>query len=124
LKTLVESGVIDYIAMDIKNTPQKYAQTMGFPDYDVSPIEDSINFLLSDTVPYEFRTTVVREFHTCDDLLTIAQWIPGARKYVLQGFVDSDGVIQRGLSGYNKQEMEQFLGELKQTLHIVELRGY
>jgi len=123
LKNLAESGRLDYVAMDIKNTPEKYPQTIGLPEYDVSPIEESIAFLCSGAIPYEFRTTVVRRFHTQDDLLTIARWISGADKYFLQGFVDSGEVLQSGLTAYSKAEMQRLLNSVKKELPVTELRG-
>jgi len=123
LKKLIESGQVDYIAMDVKNTPEKYAITTGLPDVDISAVKKSIDILLLSRVPYEFRTTVVREYHTVEDLVSIAQWISGARKYYLQGFINSEGVLKSGLSGYSNVEMHQFLDSVKAVLPSAELRG-
>jgi len=123
LAELIDSGQIDYIAMDIKNTPGKYARTIGLPGFDVNIIEDSIRLLLSCNIPYEFRTTVVREFHTVEDLVSVAQWISGAERYYLQGFVDSDGVLFGGLNGYSKEEMQDFVQRVNAVFPGVELRG-
>jgi len=123
LKELALSSRLDYVAMDIKNTPEKYPQTIGLPDYDVSPIEESIAYLCSGAIPYEFRTTVVRSFHTQQDLLTIARWISGAEKYFLQGFVDSGEILQSGLTAYSKAEMQSLLDSVKKELPVAELRG-
>ena len=124
LKKLVSSGTIDYIAMDIKNTPEKYAQTIGLNEYDISAVEESISFLCAGAVSYEFRTTVVREFHTADELESIARWIVDAQKYYLQGFVDTGDILKSGYSGYSKQEMLDFTGKLREILPATELRGY
>ena len=124
LKELIESGLIDYVAMDIKNTPEKYAMTAGIPDIDISAIEESVKILLSGIAAYEFRTTVVREFHTGEDLMSIAQWVSGARKYFLQRFVNSDGVLTNGLQGYSDEEMHQFLVTVKSVLPTAEIRGF
>jgi len=123
LKVLIDSGMIDYIAMDIKNSPGKYAKTIGLPKYSVSHIEESISQLLLKKVPYEFRTTVVRELHTVEDLLSIAKWISTADKYYLQGFIDSDGVSFDGLHGYTKEQMEEFSDKIKTILPNTWLRG-
>ena len=123
LLALIESGNIDYVAMDIKNSPEKYAQTIGLPWYDITLIDESISILLSDKVPYEFRTTVVKEFHTPEDLNLIAQWISGADKYYLQMFIDSDNVKQKGFNSYSGAEMKQFVREIKKVLPSTELRG-
>lgn len=123
LKKLVGSGLIDYVAMDVKNTPEKYAKTVGVSGYDVAPIQESVSFLLEGSIPYEFRTTVVREFHTAADLLSLAGWIAGADKYFLQNFIDSEDVLQKGLHGYSKPELEGILGEIRGLLPSAELRG-
>ena len=123
LERLVSTKKIDYVAMDIKNTPEKYAETIGLTEFDISPIERSMQILRTGTIPYELRTTVVRDFHTLDDLLSIARWIRLAQKYYLQGFINSDGVMQRGLKAYTEPEMQVFLGEIRRILPCAELRG-
>jgi len=123
LKRLISSGNIDYIAMDVKNSPQKYAVTIGIPEYNVSSVHESIKLLLSSGVPHEFRTTVVRDFHTYEDLLGITEWISGAEKYFLQRFVDSATVLQKGLREYSDTELRQFVQKLKSVMPGVELRG-
>jgi len=123
LKRMMDSGTLDYIALDIKNSQEKYAQTIGVPGFDISPVKKSITLLQTGTVPYEFRTTVVREFHTQEDLLTIATWISGAKKYFLQQFSQSEGVISSGLSGYTDDEMRQLLSGILHILPEAELRG-
>ena len=123
LKKLLNSGALDYVAMDIKNTPAKYALTIGVPGYDTSPVEESISLLCSSTVPHEFRTTVVKEFHTEDDLTAIARWISGKEKYFIQGFKDSEGVLYSGLNGYSDVEMNLFLEKINKVLPNAGLRG-
>jgi len=124
LKKLASSGTIDYIAMDIKNTPEKYAQTIGLSEYDVSAVEESISCLCSGVVPHEFRTTVVREFHTAGDLKSIARWIADAQNYYLQGFVDTGEILKSGHSGYSKKEMQDFVYKVRKILPVTKLRGY
>jgi len=123
LEKLVTSGAISNVAMDIKNSPEKYALTIGIPGYDVSPVQESVSFLLSNTVPYEFRTTVVKEFHIENDLLAIVNWISGAENYFIQGFNDSDGVLYSGLNGYSDDEMNGLLNSIKNVLPSAKLRG-
>jgi pyruvate formate lyase activating enzyme len=124
LKALVESGTVDYVAMDIKNSPEKYAQTICVSDFDFSMVEESVSFLLSCAIPYEFRTTVVRQLHTVDELRSIARWISGARKYCLQVFFDSEDVPYSGLNSYNEQEIKELLKEVEKVIPTVELRGF
>ncbi|MCL2663526.1 MAG: anaerobic ribonucleoside-triphosphate reductase activating protein [Oscillospiraceae bacterium] len=123
LENLIKNGEIDYVAMDIKNAPEKYAKTIGMAEYDISPIEKSMKILHAGAVPYEFRTTVVHEFHSLDDLLSIARWISWADKYYLQSFINSDGVFHKGLTAYSDTDMQVFLAEVKKILPCTELRG-
>jgi len=123
LKKLVASGRVDYVAMDIKNTPTKYAQTIGLPEYDVSQVEESMAHLRLGLIPYELRTTVVRQLHTTDDLLSVARWIKGTANYYLQGYTDFGEATQSGLSGYSKKEMEALLIKIKEILPTAKLRG-
>jgi pyruvate formate lyase activating enzyme len=93
LKALIDEGLVDYVAMDVKNAPEKYPLTVGLADYDITPIQRSIDLLLEGRVDYEFRTTVVAEYHTPEDIASIARWIEGAPRYFLQPFVDSGTLI-------------------------------
>ena len=123
LKEVVQAGLVDYVAMDIKNSREGYAKTIGIEDYNMENVEESVQFLLENTVPYEFRTTVVREFHQRGDFESIANWIQGAKRYYLQQFVDSGDLIGTGLHGYNKEIMEQALKIVGNSVEIAELRG-
>ena len=93
LSALIDEGLLDYVAMDVKNAPEKYPLTVGLTDYDVTPIQKSIDLLLAGRVDYEFRTTVVAEYHTPADVARMARWIEGAPRYFLQPFVDSGNLI-------------------------------
>lgn len=123
LKHLVQSGLVDYVAMDIKNSFSKYGSTIGISNFDIGPIQESVEFLLSGSVDYEFRTTVVKEFHEKDDFVSIGMLLQGAERYYLQAFVDSEHVLKRGLHSYSKAEMEMFKEVLKPFIPAVELRG-
>ena len=123
LKELVSEGLVDYVAMDIKNSKEKYALTVDLPDFDLGKVEESVSFLLSDTVDYEFRTTVVKEFHTQEDIVSIAEWIKGAKRYFLQGFVDSGNLIGSGMSALKPQEMVDFCTKAQEIVPNTVLRG-
>lgn len=123
LKAVVEAGLVDYVAMDLKNCTERYSETIGMPPLYQDKIEESIDYLLSGVIPYEFRTTVVRELHSAEDMENAAKRIQGAENYYLQGFVDSDHVLKPGLSAYSADEMESIR---KSILHLVpnaHLRG-
>lgn len=120
---LIEAELVDYVAMDVKNAKEKYALTIGVKEYDLEAIEKSIAYLKKGMIPYEFRTTVVREFHQKTDFDSIGKWLTGAEKYFLQNFVDSGELIQSGLHGYTKEIMEQAVEIVKKYVPAVELRG-
>lgn len=123
LKTLVERGLVDYAAMDVKNSPARYAQTAGVPGLDLNAVRESVSFLLSGVVDYEFRTTVVKEFHDENSFRDIGLWLTGAKRYVLQSFVDRDTVLCPGLHSYSRAELEAFAAMLRPWVPTVELRG-
>ena len=123
LKELVSEGLVDYVAMDIKNSKEKYPLTVGLPGYDIGKIEESVEFLMSDAVDYEFRTTVVREYHTAEDIVEITKWIAGAKRYFLQGFVDSGNLIGSGMSALRPQEMVEICTKAQEIVPNTVLRG-
>lgn len=123
LRALVEEGLVDYVAMDIKNAPNRYAKTCGLDALDETPYIASRNFLLKGTVDYEFRTTVVREFHTFEDILEICKTLQGARRYYLQSFVARDQVRDLSLSAYSEAEMKTLCVRAKEVLPCTQLRG-
>lgn len=108
LKYLIDEGLVDYVAMDIKNSMARYAETIDVQDFDITSITKSVSYLLTRPVPYEFRTTIVKEFHSAQDIVEIAQWIQGADAYYLQNFENSEHVIQKGLHPVTKDEMQHF----------------
>lgn len=123
LKTLVKEKLIDYIAMDIKNTKEKYALTSGVPSLDLAPMEESVQFLLTAPLEYEFRTTVVKELHNREDMLSIGQWINKAKAYYLQAYKDSGHILQPGFSGHSKDTLLEFVALLKPCVEKIALRG-
>lgn len=123
LKHLAEEGLVDYVAMDLKNSKQKYASTVGIPGFDLAPIEESVSFLMEGKTPYEFRTTVVREFHQKDDFTEIGKWIQGASAYYLQQFEDSGDLIRPGLHAYDGKVLRQAAGIMEKYVKSVKLRG-
>lgn len=123
LRALVESGVVDYIAMDIKNCREKYGVTIGIPNFDLSPVEKSVRYLQSGAIPFEFRTTIVREFHTVEDVAKIADWIAGAPKYFLQNFKESDHMIGSGLHAHPEETLRQMQKVAQKKVPTASLRG-
>ncbi|TCL00057.1 pyruvate formate lyase activating enzyme [Natranaerovirga hydrolytica] len=123
MTSLISDNLIDYVAMDIKNSPQKYVQTVGLNQYDLENIYQSVNVLLKNNVPYEFRTTIVKEFHTKDDIVSIGEWVQGCNDYYLQSFHPSENQIVDGFSSYSKETLESYKDILKKYVYNVHLRG-
>ena len=123
LKELIDEGLIDYVAMDIKNSKDKYAMTIDVNGFDLSAVEKSVELLKESKVDYEFRTTIVKEFHTLDDMQKIGEWLKGAKRYFLQSYVDSENVIKKGLHAHDKATLGQFRELLTNYIEHVELRG-
>ena len=122
LKALCGEGLVDYVAMDVKNSPERYAKTAG-AEIDIGKIKESAAFLMSGAVGYEFRTTVVKQLHRAEDMLKIGQWLKGAQAYFLQNFRDSDTVLKRGLSPLSDEELEAFKRLLRPFIPAVRIRG-
>ena len=129
LRALIEEKLVDYVAMDVKNARERYAETVGrtrpgdsFED-SMTRIEKSIAVLLKGLVPYEFRTTVVKEFHDDASFRGIAAMIKGADRYFLQCFTDRDSVLQGGLSAPSRDEMERYADIVRPFVRDVQIRG-
>ena len=123
LKVILDAGLVDYVAMDIKNSPEKYAATIGLPNFDTANITRSMQLLRDSGIDYELRTTVVSEFHDEDSFRHIGPWIAGAKRYFLQCFTDRDSVLQSGLHAPSKEELERYAALVKPYVSHVSLRG-
>lgn len=123
LKDLVSKNLIDYVAMDIKNSLDAYDITAGTDGRYLDAIQESVAFLKEGNVPYELRTTVTKNFHGKERIERIGQWLQGAEKYVLQSFVDSGDLIGSNIEGCNEEEMKEFLSIAKSYIPNVKIRG-
>ena len=123
LRALIEADLIDKVAMDIKNSPEKYGLTSGVENFDMSPILESIELLKSSGIDYEFRTTVVNELHSASDFEEIGKMIAGAKAYYLQSFVDSGDLIGEGLSAPSKEDMEAYRKIAEKYVPNTQIRG-
>lgn len=122
LKELVNAGLVDYVAMDIKNCKEKYPLTAGIEVLKLEPIEESISFILEGHTDYEFRTTVTNELHTSEDIGKIAEWIQGAKRYFIQNFADSGDLIAGGHTPVSKEMICEMYGAAKTFLTHVKIR--
>jgi len=124
IRQLLDQHLVDYIAMDIKNSLQNYNKTIGLKDFDLEKIKASIDLLMHSGIKYEFRTTIIEEFHSEQDIRDISQLIKGCRKYRLQKYVDREGCIEHGFHQVKKDIAEGYVQILKETIENVALRGY
>lgn len=133
LKALLEEGLLDYVSMDIKNALKKYLSTIGIPEsvsgfnnLITDSVRQSAELLMQSSIPYEFRTTVVKELHNEEDLLSIGKWLNGANAYYLQSFRDSETLVGASLGqfhAYEPEQMRAFRDMLKPYFETVEVRG-
>ena len=129
LKALLAQNLLDYVAMDIKNCPARYGETVGIPGFSPEKIEESIRILMTGNTDYEFRTTVVEEFHDEEAIGNIGPWlrrlVPGrkVKHYFLQPFADRDSVLQTGLHTPNSLTLQRFSQLLIPFAENVCIRG-
>ncbi|MBE5884839.1 MAG: anaerobic ribonucleoside-triphosphate reductase activating protein [Lachnospiraceae bacterium] len=132
---LMEENLIDYIAMDLKSSKEGYATSVGLKNFDLSAVETSVDLLLKGNIPYEFRTTVVKELHSKEDFLSIADWIKGCRAYFLQSYTESGSILQyvlppedrilnaNTLTPYTPEELKAIISLLNEKDIPAKLRG-
>ena len=123
LERVLDDKLVDYVAMDIKNSPTKYARTVGLAEIDLERVSESIELLMRSGVAYEFRTTVIDEFHEARDFEEIGAWISGAERYFLQAFADRDAVPDRTLSAPDPSDLRAFRDIAAAYVKHVEIRG-
>ena len=129
LAQLLEKGLLDYVAMDVKNSPERYGETVGIPGMPLEKTEQSLRLLLSGPTDYELRTTCVAEFHEEAAAAAMGTWVeslvPGVKpaKWYLQCFVDRDSVLQDGLHAPNREKLEKMRKALEPHALFVSLRG-
>lgn len=123
LSELIDHDLVDYVAMDIKNSPDRYAETVGREQLDLESVKESVTLLLQGKVDYEFRTTVVSQLHDADSFLGIGKWIQGARRYFLQCFVERDTVLMPGLTPPTEEELYRYAEIARKYVPETGVRG-
>jgi len=124
LKSLLEAHLVDYVAMDIKNSAEKYAETIGLPKVDMDAIRESISIIMKEAPDYEFRTTIFSELHNKESIRGIGELIHGAKRLFLQRYIDSEHCIQGGFHEVEKEKATAFVDLLRNDVEQVSLRGY
>ena len=122
---LVNDKLVDYVAVDIKNSFEKYPETVGVKNLDLTPLYKTIDFLLTSPVDFEFRTTVAKGLNSEDDIEKIAERIKGADKYFLQNFVDSGNLIEKNshFFAHDEKTLQNMLLKAKKYVKNAALRG-
>lgn len=123
LQNIIDLKIVDYIAMDIKNSREKYLDTIGLPEFELSKIDKSIEIIKNSGISYEFRTTVVRELHDISDIEKIGLWLSGSKTYALQNFVASENTIAKGLSSHEKSTLNAMKDSILRHFDSVLIRG-
>ncbi len=123
LSAVIEEGIVDYIAMDIKAAPENYAKLVGLRRFDVAPILKSVDLIRSSGIEHEFRTTVVGDLHTENDIIGIGEWLRGEKHFFLQKFVDSGALIEDGHSPASHEKMKEYLKIIQEYIPEAQLRG-
>ena len=123
LKALVGEGLLDYVAMDVKNSLRLYPKTTGIPGLNTALIEESMDFLMEGHIPFEFRTTLVRGLHTPESVADMGRRLAGEERFFLQSFEDSGDLIGEGLSAFDRAETESLLAILRAYVPNAQIRG-
>lgn len=123
LEELLKDELVDYVAMDIKNSPEKYAITCGIEKADTDKVKSSVELLKNSVIDFEFRTTAVREFHSAEDFTSIGKWLCGNYKYYIQCFKDSGDTIKSGLTSPTENDLNAYKSAVLPYLPLAEIRG-
>ena len=123
LQQLISAGLVDYVAMDVKNSKAQYAATAGCGNLDIEAVSRSVELLKSGVIPYEFRTTVTGNYHTEESITEMGQWLTGADKLYLQKFVNSGDLIDGNTIGCTDDTLREYQRILQQYVPNTFLRG-
>ena len=123
LKYLIDNQLIDYVAMDIKHSFNKYYDVIVNRNIDLSDIKESIENLKENKIDYEFRITLIEEYHDKESIYEIGKLLEGCKKIYLQQYKLSDGVRDKDLHAVNEETANKYVEIFNQYLEA-ELRGY
>ena len=123
LERLLKAGMLDYVAMDVKASPENYSKVAGLQGMDVERVGRSVKLLKESGIDYEFRTTVVKGLHSIEEFEKIGRWISGAKAYYLQAYRENENVLCPGYEAFSKEEMEAMAAFAHRYIDRVMLRG-
>lgn len=124
VKTLWENKLADYFAMDIKNNKEDYAKIIGFDLYDTKNVQKTVDYFMENDVNYEFRTTLIKEYHKKENVEKIGKWIGGAKKYFMQKFKNGENCLTQSLNEVPTETAKEYLEIMKKYIPDSKLRGY
>ncbi len=122
LKQILDTGQVDYVAMDIKAPPENYSKVIGVKNFDINRILQSIEILKNSGIDYEFRTTFIKDYHKTSDVSKICEMIKGAKHYYIQSFKDSDDVPDHSLTSFSQSELDEILENAKKIIPTAEIK--
>lgn len=123
LKAVLDEGLVDYVAMDIKNSPQKYPETTGLEHINIEDIYESIKLIMNSGIDYEFRTTVVDQLHDEESFKAMGPMIKGAKRYFIQPFVDRDSVVFSGFTAPSAEKLQKYKEIMSSFVEEAQIRG-
>jgi pyruvate formate lyase activating enzyme len=125
LKELIYQKLIDYVAMDVKAPKNKYDKLSGVKT-DIEKIEKSIEIIKNSDIEYEFKTTFAPELLTKEDIVEIAKWLEGSKRFYLQQFKNDVPLISpkiQNVASYPKEKLIETLKEIKPYFKFCDVRG-
>ncbi len=123
LRSLLEEGLLDYAAMDVKSSPEGYGRCIGVEGDMVERVRESAALLEASSIPHEFRTTAVKPLHVPADFASIGRWLQGTERYFIQSFADSGDILAPGMEAFSREELEGLLAAVKPYIPNAALRG-
>lgn len=123
LRGVLEEGLADMVAMDVKNSPERYGITVGRENFDLNPVMASVDLLRNSDVCHEFRTTVVKGLHRPEDLAAIGRWLGPVPRYFLQNFKDSGDLLTQGFEAFSEPELDALLAAVRPYVPAAAIRG-
>ena len=124
LEALLSEGLVDYVAMDIKNSKERYGETIGIPNFSTANVEKSVQLLMNSGIRYEFRTTLSAELHDEAAIQSIGEWLRGCHAYFLQSYRDSEEILTPGVfHAPAKETLQRYREILLPYISNVTIRG-
>lgn len=123
LEKLLDEKLVDYVAMDIKNDFENYSKVIGLYNYDENKVKESIKIIKEKAKEYEFRTTIIKDYHSIENIENILKYIGKDSNYYLQKFIVSDNVPDKKLSTYTDEELKEMVEKLSKNYPKIKLRG-